>query len=76
MNNFKVLVDINNPSVRCRKDVDSHIHFTKTDYGYFYDDGRHTHHYQVAYDGDQNTANKIKYSLLITLKGIKTLVYE
>jgi hypothetical protein len=72
MDNYKVLVDLNDLSVRNRCDCDYHRYFTKTDYGYFYDNGERQHHYQVAYVGPKNNADIVKKSLLVTLRGIKS----
>jgi hypothetical protein len=69
---YKVLVDLTNVSVRNRCDCDTHPFFTKTDYGYFYDDGERQQHYQIAFSGAKSDADIVKKSLILTLRGIRS----
>ena len=70
---FKVLLDANKFSVRCRKDADYHRYFTKTPYGYHYDNGQFTHDYQVAYTGPKSQALKVSHTLQVTFRGFRNL---
>jgi hypothetical protein len=69
-NVFKVVVDFQNKSVRCRSDIDKHRYFTKTDYGYFYDNNVYQHKYVVVYSGDKKHAKHIKSNLHLLLQVI------